>query len=492
MSIANGVTTPRFDRSIAHQEQASRLIPGAAHTYAKGDDQYPQDMCPVIVRGEGSHVWDLDGNEFIEFGSGVRSVTIGHACQPVCDAAYQAMINGVNFSRPSQIELRAAERVLSVVRHAEMIKFGKNGSDATTAAVKLARAYTGRELVAICGDHPFFSVDDWFMATTGMTSGIPETAQKQTLKFKYNDLASVQALLDQYPNQIACFIMEAETLTPTSRDYLNQMKVLVNKHGALLVLDEIVTGFRWHIGGAQGFYDFQPDLSTFGKAMANGFSVSALCGRREIMRLAGLEHTDRERCFTLSLTHGAETSGLAACIATIDLYEKRDICGILARQGTKLQTGLRQIIDDLQIGDYFNIMGRPWLTFFATMDQNKERSQSFRTLFLQEIMKRAVIAPSFVVSAAHSDSDIQHTVDAVAAALRVYQRALEDGVEKYLVGRPVQPVFRKYNTTAPASGVAKRNVSGLSPTPADRARLLTRPPLPSNHKPGSSTGNTFN
>jgi glutamate-1-semialdehyde 2,1-aminomutase len=445
MTIANDISTRSYARSIAHQQHAARLIPGAAHTYAKGDDQFPENMCPVIARGEGSHVWDLDGNEFIEYGSGVRSVTIGHAIQPICDAAYQAMINGVNFTRPSEIELRAAERVLSVVKHAEMIKFGKNGSDATTAAVKLARSYTGRDMVAICQDHPFFSVDDWFMGSTGMTSGIPELTQKQTVKFKYNDLASVQALFDQYPNQIACFILEGETLVPPPKDYLHQLKALVNKHGALLVLDEIVTGFRWHIGGAQGFYDFQPDLSTFGKAMANGFSVSALCGRREIMRLAGLEHTDRERCFTMSLTHGAETSGLAACIATIDLYEKQDICGILARQGEKLQKGVRQVIDDLQIGDYFNIMGRPWLTFFATMDQNKERSQPFRTLFLQEIMKRGIIAPSFVLSASHSDSDIQHTVETVAAALRVYQRALEDGVDKYLVGRPVQPVFRKYN-----------------------------------------------
>lgn len=434
-----------YARSIAHQKRASQLIPGAAHTYAKGDDQFPENMCPVIVRGEGSHVWDLDGNEFIEFGSGVRSVTIGHACQPICEAAYQAMIRGVNFTRPSEIELQAAERVLSVVKHAEMIKFGKNGSDATTAAVKLARAYTGRDMVAICQDHPFFSVDDWFMGTTGMTSGIPESTRHLTVRFRYNDLESVRTLLDQYPGRIACFILEAETLVPPPADYLHRLKSLVNQDGALLILDEIVTGFRWHIGGAQGFYDFTPDLSTFGKAIANGFSVSALCGRREVMRLAGLEHKDRERCFTLSLTHGAETHALAACIKTIDIYEQQDICGILARQGQKLQQGLRQVIEDLRIGEYFMIMGRPWLTFFATLDQNKERSQPFRTLFLQEIMKRGIIAPSFVVSAAHSDADIQQTVEAVAEALVVYQKALDEGVEKYLVGRSVQPVFRKFN-----------------------------------------------
>jgi glutamate-1-semialdehyde 2,1-aminomutase len=300
-------------------------------------------------------------------------------------------------------------------------------------------------MVAICGDHPFFSVDDWFMGTTAMSAGVPEFAKKQTVKFRYNDLPGVQALFDQYPDQIACLVLEAETITPPPRSYLHELQVLAHRNGALLILDETVTGFRWHIGGAQAFYDFVPDLSTFGKGMANGFSVSALCGKREYMRLAGTEHTDRERCFVLSLTHGAETSGLAACIATIDAYREHDVCAVMARQGAKLQAGIRQAIDDAGVGQFFQIMGRPWLTFYATLDADLQRSQAFRTLFLQETIKRGVLAPSFVVGAAHTDEDIGQTVDAVAEALLVYRNAIDDGVEKYLVGRPVQPVFRKYN-----------------------------------------------
>lgn len=441
----NNIVAPSFERSQEHQRKAHRLIPGAAHTYAKGDDQFPEGMCPVIARGHGARVWDIDGNEFVEYGAGVRSITLGHGYKPVCDAAYRAMLEGTNFVRPHKIELEAAEKMLSCITGADMVKFGKNGSDAVSGAVKIARAYTGREMVAICGDHPFFSVDDWFMGTTAMNAGIPEFAKQQTVKFKYNDLPSVQALFDQYPNQISCVILEGETLVPPPPGYLHALQELAHKNGAILILDETVTGFRWDIGGVQAFYDFVPDLSTFGKGMANGFSVSALCGKREYMRLAGTEHTDRERCFVLSLTHGAETSGLAACIATIDAYRELDACAVMARQGAKLKQGLQQAIDDVGVSDYFQIMGRPWLTFFATLDQNKERSQPFRTLFLQEIMKRGVIAPSFVVSAAHTDADIQHTVDAVGEALVVYKQAIDEGVDKYLEGRPVQPVFRKFN-----------------------------------------------
>lgn len=434
-----------MSRSVDHQSRAHRLIPGAAHTYAKGDDQFPEGLCPVIRRGEGCRVWDLDGNAFIEFGAGVRSITLGHGYKPVCDAAYQAMLDGTNFVRPAEIELAAAEAMLGMIDGADMVKFGKNGSDAVTGALKLARAYTGRDKVAVCSDQPFFSVDDWFIGTTAMNSGIPESTQAQTLKFKYNDLADAAALFERHPGEIACLILEAETIEPPATAYLHRLQALCHEHGAVFILDETITGFRWHRSGAQKLYNLRPDLSTFGKAMANGFSVSALCGKRDIMRLAGTEHTDRERCFVLSLTHGGETSSLAACIATIRAYQETDVVGVLERQGNRLKMGLAQVTADLELGEHFLVTGRPQLLLYATLDATKQRSQPFRTLFLQELIKNGVLAPNFVVNAAHTDAAIDQTIDAVAASLRVYRQALEDGVEHFLVGRPVKPVFRKFN-----------------------------------------------
>jgi glutamate-1-semialdehyde 2,1-aminomutase len=433
-----------FSKSRALQPRAHELIPGGAHTYAKGDDQYPEQAPVFIARGKGCHVWDLDGNEFVEYGMGLRAVTLGHAFEPVVQAAYQQMQLGANFTRPAKIEVDAAEAFLEIIDGADMVKFAKNGSDVTTAAVKLARAYTGREMIAICGDQPFFSTDDWFISTIEMNAGIPESVGKLTVKFRYNDLASLGELFDQHPGQIACVMMEAEAATPPLPGYLKQVKQLCEQRGAVLIFDEMITGFRWHLGGAQKFHGVIPHLSTFGKAMGNGFAISALTGERQIMRLGGLDH-DQPRVFLLSTTHGAETHALAAALETIRIYREREVVECLWRQGERLQTLVQKSIGENRLEGLFEVFGRPCNLVFGTRDQNRERSQPFRTLFMQELVRRGVIAPSFVVSFSHSDNDIERTAEAVHEALVIYRKALDEGIEKYLEGRPVKPVNRKFN-----------------------------------------------
>jgi glutamate-1-semialdehyde 2,1-aminomutase len=351
---------------------------------------------------------------------------------------------GINFSRPATIELDLAEAVLDIVDGADMVKFSKNGSDVTTAAVRLARAYTGRNLVAICGDQPFFSTDDWFIGSTEMNAGIPQAIVDMTLKFRYDDIANLQELFDRHPHQIACVLMEAEASTTPAPGYLKAVKELCDKQGALLVFDEMITGFRWHLGGAQKFHDVIPHLSTFGKAMGNGFAIAALAGKREIMRLGGLDH-DQQRVFLLSTTHGAETHTLAASLETLRIYREHGVVEFLWRQGERLRAGINQAIARQGMGDYFALTGRPCNLIYQTKDREGKPSQAFRTLVLQEFIRGGILAPSFVVSFSHSDQDIDSTIDAVDRALGVYAKALEDGVEKYLVGRPVRPVNRKYN-----------------------------------------------
>jgi glutamate-1-semialdehyde 2,1-aminomutase len=432
----------RYARSAVLRERAHALIPGGAHTYAKGDDQYPVLAPGFIDHGAGCHVWDVDGNEYIEYGMGLRSVTLGHAYAPVVEAAAREMGRGSNFTRPAAIEVEAAETLLGLVPGGEMVKFAKNGSDVTTAALKLARAVTGRDLVAICGDQPFFSVDDWFIGSTAMPGGIPEAVRRQTLKFAYNDLTSLRALFAAYPEQIACVVMEAETTEPPVRGYLQGVVDLCHAHGTLFVLDEMITGFRWHNGGGQTLYGITPDLSTFGKGIGNGFAVSALVGKAAIMARGGLRH-DEERVFLLSTTHGAETHSLAAAIATMRTYQTEDVIGHMERQGARLAEGVRQAAAELGIEEYFQVAGRVSNLIFVTRDRDKQRSQPFRTLFMQETIRRGLLMPSFVVSYAHTAEDVDRTVEGVAAALVVYRQALEDGMEGYLVGRPVKPVFRQ-------------------------------------------------
>ncbi|MBK8839708.1 MAG: glutamate-1-semialdehyde 2,1-aminomutase [Hyphomonadaceae bacterium] len=435
----------KFDASERLRAKAHRIIPGGGHTYAKGDDQYPVRSPSHIVRGAGCRVWDADGSEYIEYGMGNRAVTLGHAYPSVIEAAKRQLDLGVNFSRPASIEVEAAEKFLSIITNAEMVKFSKDGSDATSGAVKIARAYTGRDLIAICGDQPFFAVDDWFIGSTAMHGGITKATRSQTVKFRYNDIESVKALLAQHPGQIAGFILEPTRIDPPKNNFLHELKRIAHENGALLILDEMITGFRWHLRGAQALYGVDPDLSTWGKALANGFSVSALAGKREFMRLGDLEQTDRERVFLLSTTHGGETHALAAAMATMDVYTSEPVIEHLHRAGARLREGMKTAIARHRLERHVSVMGADCNLLFGTLDGDGNPSQSFRTLFLQETIARVVIMPSLVVSYAHQDADIDQTVDAIDGALEIYARALADGVDKHLVGRPSIPVYRTWN-----------------------------------------------
>lgn len=428
-----------FARSNAAQERLHELVPGGAHTYARGADQYPEFMAPILVRGNGCRVWDLDGNEFVEYGMGLRSVTLGHGYRPVVEAVTRAVADGVNFSRPTHVELAAAEDFLALVPGADMVKFAKNGSDATTAAVRLARAATGRTTVAVC-DQPFYSTDDWFIGTTAMNSGITDTT---TVKFAYNDLDSLAALLTAH--EIACVVLEAATaLAEPAPGFLEGVRALCDRHGALLVFDEMITGFRWSSGGAQAVYGVTPDLSCWGKAMGNGFPVSALAGKREFMELGGLR-TDQERVFLLSTTHGPETGALAAFRAVVHAYATTDPIGRMEAAGRRLADAVNALAAEYGIAEHLRVAGRPSCLVFLTLDPQGRPSQEFRTLFLQEMLQRGVLGQSFVTSAAHTDADIDATVEACRDAALVYRRALECGsVTGLLRGRPVAPALRKH------------------------------------------------
>ena len=360
---------------------------------------------------------------------------------PVVEAARRQLELGSNFVRPATIELECAELFMQCVSGGEMVKFCKDGSDATSGALKLARAHTGRDLVAVCSNHPFFSVDDWFIGSSGMPGGVPQVTRAATLKFGYNDLPSLEALFAQHPGTIAGVVLEAEKEAPPAPGFLEGVRASCDKHGAVLILDEMITGFRWHLGGAQALYGIRPDLSTFGKALGNGFSVSALTGRRELMRLGGSDH-DRERVFLLSTTHGAETHGLAAAIATMQVYRSEPVIETLWQRGRRLAVGLRAAAAAADVAEHVPILGQPCCLVFGSRDADGQPSQPFRTLLMQEILNRGVLATSLVVSYSHSEADIDQTIEAFAGAFKVYRRALDDGIGKYLAGRPVKPAIR--------------------------------------------------
>ncbi|MGH8773939.1 MAG: glutamate-1-semialdehyde 2,1-aminomutase [Jiangellaceae bacterium] len=434
-----------FDRSNAVQRRLHAIVPGGAHTYARGSDQFPESMTPILVRGDGARVLDVDGNWYVEYGMGLRSVTLGHGYRPVVAAVAAAAAAGTNFTRPTVLELEAAETFLEHVPGADMVKFAKNGSDATTAAVKLARAATGRTVVGVCEDHPFFSTDDWFIATTPMKAGIPTEHATLTVTFRYNDLDSVRTLIETRPGEVACLILEAATATAEpSPGFLEGVRALCDMHGVVLIFDEIITGMRWSVGGAQQIYGVAPDLSTWGKALGNGFAISALAGRRDLMDLGGLS-TDASRPFLLSTTFGPETTGLAAYLAVRKAYRERDIVGIMERKGMLLADAVKAAAADADLSEYVSVAGRPSCMVFVTRDAEGQRSQEYRTLLLQELLRRGILAQSFVISAAHTDHDLDKTVDAVAEALVIYRKAIDAGTaDGLLEGRPVAPALREH------------------------------------------------
>lgn len=433
-----------FAKSKALQQKSHLLIPAGAHTYSKADDQFPELAPGFIVKGKGAYVWDLDGNQFIDWGMGLRSVILGHAYEPVLQAVRAQLELGSNFTRPSPVEVELAEILTGTIPCAQMVKYAKNGSDVTAAAVRLARAYTGRKYVAICREHPFFSFYDWFIGSTPVDAGIPEEIKQLTIKFGYNDFDSLEELFNRYPGQIAAVILEPVQAEQPRDNFLYKVRQLCDRNGTVMVLDEMITGFRMDVRGAQNIFNVTPDLATFGKAIANGFSLAVLAGKREIMELGGIYH-NKPKVFLLSSTNGAETHALAAGIATINEIKKHNVTLYIADIGQKLINGINTVAESLNLNQYVRAYGYPCSPVLEFKDQEGNVSLPFRTLFLQETIARGVLMPYIAVSYAHGEKELSATLEAVEGALKVYKKALSDGLDKHLVGRPVKPVFRKYN-----------------------------------------------
>lgn len=430
---------------MTYQERLLKVIPGGAHTYSRGYDQYPDNAPQILKRGKGAYVYDPNEEEYLDYGMALRAVCLGYSDDKVNHAAIQQIEYGDNLTRPSLIELEAAETLVNAIDSVDMVKFTKNGSTATSAAVKLSRAYTGRTLIARCLEHPFFSYDDWFIGSTVLTRGIPQSIQNDTLIFHYNDIASLEELFNKYPNQIACVILEPANFEHPKDNFLHNVRDLCTKNGAVMILDEMITGFRWHLKGAQHYYGVTPDLCTFGKAMANGFSVAAVAGKREIMQLGSIEFEGEERVFLLSTTHGAEMGPLGAFVKTYEILKRENVVDYCWEYGARLKKSINQISKDLGLEKNFIVDGIDCQPFFLTFDAKGNNSLEFRTLFLQEMIKHKVLFPCICMSYAHKEREFQQTLDAVSKSLEIYKKAIQNGIGEYLHSNIVKPVFRKYN-----------------------------------------------
>ena len=441
MTAAAASLVPSNERP---RTRAHGLIPGGAHTYSKGDDQFPAIAPATLERGDGARVWDADGREYLDWCMGLRAMSLGYGHKAVNRAAIEQIGKGSNFGRPSSVEADLAQDLVDLVPGMEMVKFAKNGSTVTTAAVKLARAHTGRDMVAVCRDHPFFSYDDWFIGSTVCDAGIPEAMKALTTSFRYNRLDDVEALFARHPGQIACVILEPATWEPPKDRFLHRLRDLCHREGAVFILDEMVTGFRFHRQGAQVLFDVEADLCTLGKGMGNGFSIAALLGKGEFMEAGGLFHGGR-RVFLISTTHGAENHSLAAARAVIRAFAEDDVTGHMARIGGLLIEGLNVAATEAGLGERFSAFGFACNPYYVCRGRDGEPSAGLKTLFMQELVKAGILMPYIAPAYAHTEVDVARTVEAARKAFAVYAQALDSGWEDLLVGPPVQPVFRAFN-----------------------------------------------
>ncbi len=415
-------------------ERALRTIPLGSQTFSKSLTQYPRGVSPFFMeRGEGSRVWDVDGNEYIDFVNGLLAVSLGYNDPDVNAAVIAQLSQGVTFSLPHRLEMEVAERLVDLVPAAEMVRFGKNGTDATSAAVRLARAYTGREHVAVCGYHGW---QDWYIGSTSRNLGVPETTRALTHTFNYNDASSLEAVFDEYPDSVAAVIMEPMNVQWPAGGFLEAVRDLAHDRGALLIFDEIITGCRFAVGGAQALFGVTPDVCTFGKGLGNGLPLSAVMGRRDVMRLM-------EEVF-LSGTFGGETLALAAARAVLDKLQREPVIETLAARGTEILDGLRSLIDRHDLGGIFETAGHPSWSFLVVRDAPSMSTWAIRTLLLQELFDRGILClGSHNLSYAHSPQDVTRLLATYEEVLPMIRDAVLSGtVRDRLRAEPLVPLFR--------------------------------------------------
>ena len=427
-----------------YERKAHELIPAGAHTYSRTDEVFPSNAPRVFDHTKGVYAWDVDGNKYLDFAMACRSVTIGYGYERISNAAIEQIIKGNTASKATKVEVDAAQTMVDLIPWVDMVKFAKNGSTVTSAATKLARAFTGKKYIARCKEHSFFSYDDWFIGDTVMDGGIPQEIKNLTLQFNYNNIDSVKNVFEKYKGQVACLIMEPVDDQEPENNFLQEVGRLCKEYGVVYILDEMITGFRWDLQGACKYYGVEPDLVTYGKGMANGFSVAALGGKREIMDLGGLT-PGKERVFLISTTHGAEMGSLGAFIETVKVYKEYNVTNHIWEMGRKLCNGLRELAKEHSLEDYFYLTGAECSPNFVICGKDKKPSFEYRTVFCQEMLKSGILMPYIAIAFEHNDTEIDMTLNAARKAMKVLSDSLNGNVNDYIIGNVIKPVFRKYN-----------------------------------------------
>jgi len=420
-----------YKKSEQLLDRALKSIPLASQTFSKSLTQYPRGVSPFFIeKGKGARIWDVDGNEYVDFVNSLAAVTLGYCDKDVDGAVHEQMKSGVTFSLPHKLEMEVAEKLIQIIPCAEKVRFAKNGTDATSAAVRIARAYTGKEHIAVCGYHGW---QDWYIGSTTRDLGVPQSVKELTHKFEYNNIESLEKIFQE--RELACVIMEPMNVEYPKDGFLKGVKELAHKNNALFILDETITGFRYSLGGAQELFGVTPDLATFGKGMANGYPLSAVVGSNEVMQKV-------EDIF-FSGTFGGETLSLAAASKIIDKYKKEQVIEHFSEVGSYLLEKLNQLINDKNLGDIFRTSGHPSWSFLHIKEQEKYNTFEIKTFFLQEMFKRGILTlGSHNISFSHTKEIVDQLLDVYTEVLPMVKENIKNQtLLENIQGDVLQPLF---------------------------------------------------
>ena len=423
----------RYLNSNEHLKRAETTIPLGSQTFSKSKSVYPIGISPLFVqKAKGSYVWDIDGNRYLDLVNSLAAVTLGYRNKRVDNAVKKQMKKGTIFSLPGLLESEVAELVVQTVPSAEMVRFAKNGTDATSAAIRIARAYTSRDHIAFCGYHGW---QDWYIGATNRNKGVPQQVSELTHKFIYNDLKSLENIFELYPDKVACVIMEPMNSQYPSNNFLVEVRLLCRKYGAVLVFDETITGYRFNLGGAQKEFNVIPDLTTLGKGIANGYPLSVIAGKKELMM-------EMENIF-FSGTFGGELLSLAAAREVITIHFEQNVSHELTEIGEKVSFGVEKIISDHNLDSVLNLSGHPTWKFLNWSPFNDTDMASIKTFFLQQMFSLGILASStHNLGLTISDRQIDFLLSSYDTVLGDIRSVLENGTLKhYLNADPIKPIF---------------------------------------------------
>lgn len=421
-----------YKRSIQHYEEALKVIPMGTSTFSKNPNLFTIGACPLFIKlAKGCRIIDLDGNEYLDYGMALAPVILGYANPEVDNAAKAGIDEGLIYTLSCPEEAELASKVIKLVPCAEMVRFSKNGSDVCEGAIKLARNYTGKlKVMTVNGYHGFH---DWFIVSTPRKKGVPKIMSDWIINHPYNDIDSIEETIRSSADEIAALIMEPVINNEPEPDFLKRIRESTEKNNIVLIFDEMKTGFRLDIGGAQKYFNVIPDLAVYAKALSNGYPLSMLAGSKKLMR-----QLEDENCF-LSASYATEKASIKAALKTLEIIQRDQVIDHVWRMGERLKNGIVTLINKHGLFNVLKIVGYPPMSHFIIAEYKGLTVNEIKSYLQQECAERGLLFVGYHhPSLAHKEKEIDQTLTIYDEVMKLLKQSLiNNDLREKLRGRVI-------------------------------------------------------